>query len=298
MAQHWRAEVVVDEELARSLVRAQFPEIPAESAELVAAGWDYTIHRIDGAHAFRFPRREVVLEPMRRELRVLPLLEPLVRVPLPVATHLGRPSGQFPWPFYGAGFLPGGEASAADGAALARPLAAALRRLHAPATVASAPGLPVDVVGRADMRVRVPRTRDEIEAVAAEGLWTAPAAAFELLRRAERLPPPGHLAVCHGDLHFRQVLVNRGRLSGVVDWVDVCLSDPGIDLQIAFSLLEGPSRAAFFDEYGPVRPASLLRARVLALFLSAVLARYGRAEGDERIEREAVASLDRALTDP
>jgi aminoglycoside phosphotransferase (APT) family kinase protein len=102
-------------------------------------------------------------------------------------------------------------------------------------------------------------------------------------------------AVCHGDLHVRQVLVEQGRLTGVVDWVDVCRSDPGIDLAIAFSFLPPEGRPAFFAAYGAPDGASLIRARVLALNLSAILAAYGRAEGIEPVEREAVASLDRSV---
>jgi hypothetical protein len=43
-----------------------------------------------------------------------------------------------------------------------------------------------------------------------------------------------------------------------------------------------------------VAPDSLLRARVLAFFLCATLAVYGRRERLPAIEREAVAGLERA----
>jgi aminoglycoside phosphotransferase (APT) family kinase protein len=294
VVQHWEAEAVVDEERAQALVRAQFPEVAADSVELVAAGWDYTVHRVDGDWAFRFPRRAVVLEPMQREIRVLPQLAPLLPVAVPEPVHLGRPSDTFPWPFYGARWLDGHEASLAEERIeLARPLARAIRAIHD----ADVPGLPLDVVSRADMNVRVPRTRDELAAVEAEGLWSAPAAVGDLLGRAARLEPVAVTTVCHCDLHFRQVLVDGSRVTGIVDWVDVCRSDPGIDLQLAFAYLPLEARPVFFDEYGPVGEESLLRARVLALNLSAVLARYGRAQGLERVEREAVASLDRAVAD-
>ena len=145
------------------------------------------------------------------------------------------------------------------------------------------------------MTLRVPQTREQLARAAAEGLWVAPASVDELLRRAERLPPAQPAAVCHGDLHFRQLLVSGGRLTGIVDWVDVCRSDPGIDLQIVFALLPPEARPAFFDDYGEVPEASLVRAQVLALFLSAVLARFGREQGLAEVEREAVASLRRAV---
>jgi len=55
-------------------------------------------------------------------------------------------------------------------------------------------------------------------------------------------------------------------------------------------------RRAFLDVYGPVADAELLRARVLALFLCATLAEYGRREGLPAVELEALAGLGRAVT--
>lgn len=291
MARQWEAELVVDRSLAAALVREQFG-LAAATVELVAAGWDYTVHRVDGVWAFRFPRRAQVLEPLRRELEVLPQLAPLLPVGVPEPVHAGVPSEAFPWPFYGSAWLPGREATLAAGRdALAPQLGRLLRTIHD----ADVPGLPVDVMRRADMRLRVPRLRDELAACEEEGIWSPPAAVSPLLELAERLPPPVTATVCHGDLHVRQLLVDGSRLTGLVDWVDVCRSDPGLDLQIAFAFLEPDTRPAFFDAYGPVAEASLVRARIVALFLSAALARYGRAEANAAVEREAVASLGRAL---
>lgn len=288
----WRAEVVVDESLARRLVRGRFGGVAADDVELVSAGWDYTVHRVDREWAFRFPRRAVVVEALARELAVLPVLAPVLPVPVPEPVHVGEPDDGFPWPFYGARWLAGVEATGVrDRAALAAPLGAFLRRLHG----TDLPDLPVDVNGRADMERRVPLTRKALAEVA--GLWTAPPGVEEVLREAEALAPAVPAAVCHGDLHVRQILVEGGRLTGIVDWVDVCVSDPGIDLAIAFAFLPPDARPAFFAAYGPAEASSLVRARVLALNLSAILAAYGRAEGIDQLEQEAVASLDRCVAD-
>ncbi len=270
----WGAEEYVDVELARELVASQFAPLPRRSVALLSEGWDYVVYRVDDDWAFRFPRRAVVVPGTERELAVLPLLGERLPLAVPVPVHVGRPDQRFPWPFYGAPFIPGVEAGDAqlsddDRTQMARPLARALRALHAPATYAVVGGvLPADPIRRADMGVRVPRTREAIEGVVA----------------------------CHGDLHFRQLLVDRSGLSGIIDWVDVCRSDPGVDLQIAWSFLPSAGRTVFLEEYGPVSEESLLRARVLALFLSAILARYGRTEGLLSVETEALAGLRRTLS--
>lgn len=291
----------VDEELARELIRGQFAPLPRDSVSLLAEGWDYVVYRVDGDWAFRFPRRAVVVPGTELELAVLPRVAELLPLPVPAPVHVGRPEKRFPWPFYGARLLPGAEIGEAalsdrDRGRLARPLARALRTLHAPEVAAAlGPLLPADPNGRADMAARVPRTKDALEEVAAAGMWKPPGLVDGILAEALGLPPPDAAAVCHGDLHFRQVLVDGGEPSGIVDWVDVCRSDPGIDLQLVWSLLTPPAREAFLGDYGPVSAASLLRARVLALHLNAVLALYGRAEGLAAVEREAVAGLRRTV---
>ena len=116
----------------------------------------------------------------------------------------------------------------------------------------------------------------------------------QLFDRTLQLPPPEHRAVRHGDLHFRRLLVAEGELAGVVDWVDLCRFDPGVDLSLAWGFLPPPARAEFLDEYGAVPESSAPRARVLALDLMAILAAWARAEGRPAVQAEALAGLARA----
>jgi aminoglycoside phosphotransferase (APT) family kinase protein len=298
----WAAERQVGEELAERLVREQFAPLPERSVSLLSTGWDYVVHVVDERWVFRFPRRAVVVPGTEREIATLGRIAPLLPVSVPAPTHVGQPSAAFPWPFYGARYLPGVEPSDAgltddERTRLARPLARALRSLHGPETLAAAgDSLPPDPIRRADMSFRVPKTREALAAVRKLGLWESPAVVEEILAAASALPPAEPSAVCHCDLHFRQLLVDGGELSGIVDWVDVCRSDPGVDLQLAWSFLPPAGRAAFLDEYGPVSESSLLRARVLALFLNAILARYGHSEGLETVEAEALAGLARTTS--
>jgi len=294
----WTAEVRVDEALARELIAAQFPPLPERLLVFLGEGWDYTAFLVDESLVFRFPRREIGLPGTVREIAKLPVLAPLLPVAIPNPVHVGRPSAEFPWPFYSASFLHGAEpdASLSDDArrSLARPLARALRALHDGAILdAAGDGLPVDPMGRADMAVRVPRTRETVAAIGE--LWQPPAEFDDLLKRAVELPPPEPTAVCHGDLHFRQLLVDGSTLAGIVDWVDLCRGDPSMDLSLVFGFLPGAGRREFFADYGEVEPASVVRARVLALNLMSVLVRYGHDERMPGVEGEALAALDRVF---
>jgi aminoglycoside phosphotransferase (APT) family kinase protein len=296
----WTAEHTVDEALARELISGQFPDLPLERLRPGGVGWDNTVWLLDEQWAFRFPRRQIAIPGFEREIAVLPRIAPSLPAPIPVPRHVGRPAGAYPWPFFGAAFIPGREIDAdLDDAArgrLARPLAEFLRALH-DLDVEGAE-LPADPNRRGDMPFRVAQTEEGIEEVRRLGLWRPPDSLSKVLDEARALPATPPLALTHGDLHFRHLLVGGdGALAGVIDWGDVCRADPAIDLSIVWSLFPPAGRAEFLAAYGPVSEERLLRARVLAFSLGAMLARYGPDVGLERVAREAVAGLERAAVD-
>lgn len=285
----WDAEIVVDEELARRLIGSQFPELELRSLHHLAEGWDNTVWVANGELAFRFPRRAIAVPLIEREIEFLPLLAPLLPLPIPVPTHIGRMSAEFPWPFFGAQLVPGREVAHADvdPVKLGAQLGMFLRALHA---VELEVALPDDPMGRADMSIRVPMARKELSELG--GLSDE---VESVLDAALDLPTPDATVVAHGDLHLRHALVGRdGGLSGVIDWGDLCRADPSVDMSLYWSHLSDPGRAAFLAAYGPVTDAQLLRARVLALNLCAVIATYARHQRAPRLERTALAGLRRA----
>jgi aminoglycoside phosphotransferase (APT) family kinase protein len=292
----WSPEVTVDESLARALIGGQFPELELRSLRLIGEGWDNSVWLADGRWVFRFPRRTIALPGFEREIAALPELAPRLPLPIPAPVFVGRPADGFPWPFFGCEFIAGREAAVAglDEAArgrVAAQLGAFLRALH---SVAVSTELPFDPFGRTDMAVRVPRAREQLAQGEQLGLWSVPAAVEAWLDEAFALPPAGATAVVHGDLHIRHVLVDgAGTVTGVIDWGDLGRADPSSDMSLYWSLLPERARREFLAAYGPVRPDQLLRARVLALFLSAVLALYARHEGMAALEREAIAGLER-----
>jgi aminoglycoside phosphotransferase (APT) family kinase protein len=301
----WAPEVDLDETRVRALVGGQFPDVSLAGLAPFAAGWDNELWVTGEGIAFRFPRRAIAVPGVEREIALLPLLAPLLPLPIPVPEWVGEPAGDYPWPFFGARLLPGTEiAEAPPGGPRHRfavSLGAFLRALHEPGLVATlGTGLARDPLGRADMTRRVPRTRERFAALASLGLWTAPASAVGLLDDAATLPATDEQALVHGDLHVRHVLVGTdGSPSAVIDWGDLAVADPSVDLSLYWSQLDAPARAAFRDAYGAERltPARLLRARVLALFLDAALAAYAHDTGNDALLRTTLEGLDRTVQD-
>ena len=295
----WDADVVIDEPLVTALLTEQFPELDAGSARLLGEGWDNSVWVVEDRWAFRFPRREIAIPGVERELAVLPKLAPLLPVAVPVPIFVGQPSAGFRWPFFGAPLLPGREPAFANLGEEARTglgsaLGHFLRALH---DVELDVDLPDDPIRRADMPFRVARLREKLGLIAELGVWSEPPLVQRVLADAERLPPSTDRVLTHGDLHLRHVLIDDGVLSGVIDWGDVCRSDPATDLVLMWSLLTPGGRDRFLAAYGAIDEAGWLRARVLALFLGVTLAIYAHEVGDVALERECVASLERTLVD-
>lgn len=302
----WSAEVTVERDLAYHLIAGQFDGLELRELSLLGEGWDNTVWLVDRRWVFRFPRRAVVIPGIEREMALLPRLAPLLPLPIPVPVFFGRPADGYPWPFFGAALIQGAETadaacSDADRGRLARPLASFLRALHDRDTAAAVDPnreLPNDPMGRADMKLRVRLTVERLAEVVRLGLWRAPASVGVVLDAARGLGVPEPSALVHGDLHLRHLLVDDAcAAAGVIDWIDICRGDPGIDLPLFWCLLPAPARAEFLDVYGTVTEAQLLRARVLAIFLSATLAVYAHHEGIANLQREALAALDRSTVD-
>lgn len=296
----WDVQIEVDEALARTLIRAAYPTLGTESLLLLGVGWDNTVWQVGDHVAFRFPRREIALPGILREMAVLPEIAPLLPLAIPDAAYPGEPSASFPWPWFGSRLVPGQDISEHDFRdhgrdQLAHDLGRFLRALHR-TPVPDDVDLPVDPNGRADMSARVLRTRLGLQELDPTGALAVRAAG--ILDSAESLPCHDALVLAHGDLHFRHALVDDlGALSGIIDWGDMCLAAAGIDLLLYWSLFLPPARAVFLSAYGEISADNLLRARVLALNISAVLAQYGREQNMASLEHEAIQGIERTLTD-
>jgi aminoglycoside phosphotransferase (APT) family kinase protein len=296
----WDAEIEVDEALARELIRETYPELGAASLQTLGIGWDNTVWATRDRVAFRFPRREIALAGIAREMKLLPQIAPRLPCAIPDAAYPGSPSSLFPWPWFGSRVVEGRELSECglDDIArgrLAGELGAYLACLHR-LSFRDLDALPVDPLGRADMITRVPRTRAALDELDPSGALTARADA--ILTMAQTLPPADNLVLAHGDMHVRHVLVDGvGRLTGVIDWGDICRAPASIDISLHWSVFPPPARQSFIAAYGRVDDATLLRARVLALFLSATLASYARAQRMSALEAEALTGVERTFID-
>ena len=198
------------------------------------------------------------------------------------------------WPFWGGSHLAGDELAhrpEVGRVQVAATVGRFLRQLHD--TPPMDDSLPIDPFGRADSARRSIRTRTVLDDLADLGLWARDRAIDAILDAGSALEPPSDAPVLsHGDLYSRHVLVDReGAVSGIIDWGDLCMAAPAVDLAIGFSAFTGNARAAFFDAYGPVDEETLLRARNFAVFSAASVAHFAHDIGDRVLLAEALGGL-------
>ena len=131
----WSPERVVSVELARELIEAQFPQLSPARVAALGEGWDNSVFSVDGEWVFRFPRRQIAVPLIERELRVLPALAGALPLPVPNPELIGTGGKRFPWTFAGHRMLPGRTADQAaltveQRSAAAAPLGRFLHALH------------------------------------------------------------------------------------------------------------------------------------------------------------------------
>jgi aminoglycoside phosphotransferase (APT) family kinase protein len=283
MSRVWDADVELSPEGAAGMIERQFPALAPVRLEALGTGWDNAAFLVNGRFVFRFPRRQIAIGLLEQEVRVLPLLAPHLPLPIPVPTFAGAPDSGYPYPFAGCPYIPGTTAcrlawSETARARNAAPLGRFLAALHRiPISEETHSWARRDEIGHEEAPAR-----ERLRALApALGGLDVEALADRVEQLAEAPAWAGPTCWVHGDLYARHLLVDDQRcLCGVIDWGDVHLGEPALDLMIAFSFLPPAARVAFREAYGPIDATAWDRARNRALHYGMSLLEYGAEVGD------------------
>ena len=285
-------ELPIDAALVRRLLDAQFSEwagLPLEPVRYF--GTDNAIYRVGDELAVRLPRREHNVRALRKELRWLPELAPLLPLAVPEPVAEGRPGEGYPLEWAVFRWLPGEpayETAPDDPRPELAALLAAFRAIDLPdgptpgrhSTSRGAPLGPGDEM----VRARIAELGLEREALP---VWEAALAAGEW---------EGEPVWLHGDLDVRNLLVTDGRLSGVVDFGTLGIGDPAADVMVAWKMLSRPARELFRREL-EIDDATWARSRGLTLAQAANALGYYTDENNPILVSEARRWLEVVLAD-
>ncbi len=262
-------EIPVDADLVRRLVATQFPQWAAlEVTPVDSVGTSNWIYRLGSAMAVRLPRRPSSIPGLEKELRWLPTLASALPLPVPRPLASGAPSPGFPhlWAVYR--WLEGTSgtiATTAPAHTVARDLAHFIAALHRidPAG-GPAPGEHNSFRG-APLSTRDERTRACIAELSTIGELLDAPAVLDAWRAALESPPwEGASVWLHGDLLPSNLLLEDGRLSGVIDFGSLGVGDPACDFMAAWATFGEDVRSTFRREIA-ADDATWARARGWAL---------------------------------
>jgi len=298
MTHQWEAEQTIEPPLALELIKEQFPSIQPEKIRLLGVGWDNTAFVVNEDLIFRFPRRQFALPLLEVEWSFLPKLAPQLPLPIPVPEWKGDPTSQFPWSYIGYRMLPGYTACYAnltemERSSLAEPIARFLKILHAvPPDGISKCRIIHDNKARINGNQLTEKILKNFEELSFLGLLPNKRELERTIERLQEFRDPVSTTIVHGDLYVRHILLNENhQLAGVIDWGDVHLGDPAIDLSIAHSFLPRESHETFKGAYGEISEETWNLAKLRALFSSTLLVLFGHHSGDPNLAREGLRSL-------
>jgi aminoglycoside phosphotransferase (APT) family kinase protein len=262
-----QAEVDIDEALLRHLLAEQMPEFAELPITLLDMGWDNVSFRLGTTRVVRMPRREVAVPLLESEQRWLPLLAPRLPIDVPAPIAVGEPGHGYPWPWSLLPWIPGQSADLdAPAPDQAERFADFLNALHRPAPE-DAPhnsyrGVPLADRAAATIE-RMDRLRRKTNQITPE--------VDDAWRAALATPFPSKSTWLHGDLHARNVLVDEGSFTGIIDWGDMTSGDGSTDLAATWMLFDDArARRRVLDAYD-ASETMRLRALGWAVFFGVVL---------------------------
>jgi aminoglycoside phosphotransferase (APT) family kinase protein len=253
--------------VARALLRSQVPRLSSLPLEPVRnTGTDNALYRLGPSLVVRLPRVPGAARGLTAEVEWLPRLQGRLSVAVPELVHAGGPAAGYPYPWAVLAWLDGIDAWAARenagwfGSPLGQDLATTVLELSA-IPIENAPrrepGMRGGPLTALDDRVRwwLGQGDGLVDTAAVMRIWE------ECLESAAYAAEP---ILLHGDLIPGNLLIDRGRVSAVLDWGGIGAGDPAQDLNPAWSVLDPDGVAAFREVLG-IDPQTWLRGRGFVL---------------------------------
>jgi aminoglycoside phosphotransferase (APT) family kinase protein len=224
-------KVDVNVSLVSQLVTAQYPQwadLPIRPVE--NDGWDNRTFRLGEDMTVRLPSAEAYTGQVEKEQWWLPRLAPHLPLPIPVPQAMGVPANGYPWHWSVYRWLEGENATVQrienlhQFATTLAQFLVALQRIDP--TGGPPPGRHNFFRG-GPLTIYDTETRDAIAALNGKIDSDASTAVWEAALQATW---DGTTVWFHGDVEASNLLVNKGRLSAVIDFGCSGVGDPACDL--------------------------------------------------------------------
>ncbi len=239
-------EITAD--LVRKLILSQFPQwadLPIAPVE--RSGWDNRTFRLGQAMTVRMPSAERYAAQVSREQKWLPYLGRQLSIPVPTPLAVGRPEFEYPWAWSIYRWLPGLSANSVhdlDLDCLATDLADFLVSLQAISAIGGPTPGPANFFRGDSVLVYEAEVLSAIELIADRYDRKKLVAIWERTAQSNWRKAPVWV---HGDISPANLIIERGRLSSVIDFGQLAIGDPACDYAIAWTSLSQSGRQLFKD---------------------------------------------------
>lgn len=239
-------KVLIDVPLVHRLIAKQFPQWADLPIKPVAVGgWDNRTFHLGEQMLVRLPSAEEYVMKVEKEQLWLPKLAPLLPLSIPTPLAMGEPGEEYPWRWSIYRWIEGETASIehiVDLSQFATALAeflSALQRIDTTGGPKSGPhnfyrGGPLSTYD-AETRQAILILGDKIDTELVTTIWDT------ALASTWTAPP----VWVHGDISAGNLLVQKGKLSAVIDFGGLGIGDPACDLAMTWTFFKGESRKAF-----------------------------------------------------
>ena len=263
-----QSDVHINAELVRTLLYDQHPDLANLPLQLIDEGWDNVMFRLGSTRSVRLPRRQVASTLIKHEQTWLPLLAEQLPIPVPTPYRVGMPAHGYPWQWSVLPWFSGVSADLNEPSSnQANRFAAFLKALHvsAPSHAPKNPFRGGHLQERATaIAERMKRLEDKTDFITPQikALW----------EKALLAPIDTEPAWLHGDLHPRNILIENGIITAIIDWGDMTTGDIATDLASIWMLFPDKDvRHRTITEYASISDATLNRARGWAILFGVVL---------------------------
>lgn len=234
MNQDPAAEISIDKDLVKKLIRDQFSNLSNLELSFVDEGWDNVNYKLGSEYLVRLPKRKIGAELIKNEIYYLKDLAPKLSIAIPAPLFIGQATDYYKWNWT---ILPWFEGQSAD---LDKPkdnqaieLVEFLKELHSQKItnppINSNRGVPLaDKEKALNPRIERIRRNTEFFDYHIDTLWND-ALSAELSTDIKLL---------HGDLHARNIVVDNGQIKAIIDWGDIGSGDPATDLASLWMLFK------------------------------------------------------------
>ena len=263
--------LALGEGLVRRLVASQFPKWAALPVRSISQGWDNRTFRLGDDMLARLPSAAEYATQVEKEHYWLPRLAPSLPLQIPTPLAIGAPTNEYPWRWSIYKWIAGETAAPEqvyDMGEFAISLAVFLAAFHGiDATEGPKPGAHNFYRGAspatydAETRQAIAILQGKIDSDRATEVWET------ALRTTWARPP----VWVHGDVSPGNLVVERGKLSAVIDFGQLAAGDPACDLSIAWTFLQGENRRQFRERL-QLDSATWARGRAWTLWKALIVA--------------------------